>query len=259
MIDITIDIETIPDQTPGALDQYLVNAAENFSAPSTLTKEQAAIDLGMTNKDEIKFTSKDAMIARWVEHFREQKAPEAAEHEWRKTALNGSKGEIVVIGYAVNSEPAKSLQRVDLTQAGEVDLLQRFFSSIRQDIARNNSHQAGVRLIGHNIEAFDMRFMFQRSVIRNVRPTLNLNMSRYSDNLFDTMTAWAGYQGRISLDALCKALGIPSPKNGIDGSKVWDAVRDGRIDEVATYCAADVDATRQAFLRMTFANSEMAA
>ena len=114
-------------------------------------------------------------------------------------------------------------------------------------------------MIGHNIEAFDMRFMFQRSVIRNVRPTLNLNMSRYSDNLFDTMTAWAGYQGRISLDALCKALGIPSPKNGIDGSKVWDAVRDGRIDEVATYCAADVDATREAFLRMTFANSEMAA
>ena len=81
MIDITIDIETIPDQTPGALDQYLANAAENFSAPSTLTKEQAAIDLGMTSKDEIKFTGEDAMLARGVEKTTEGET-------WKTLLLN---------------------------------------------------------------------------------------------------------------------------------------------------------------------------
>lgn len=252
MIDITIDIETIPDQAPGALDKFLSEAFDNFKAPSTLTKEQAAAELGITDKDAIKFTSKDSMIAQWVEHFRAQKAPEAAEQAWRNTALNGSKGELAVIGFAISDEPARTFQRVDLHASSEVDLLGEFFSCIAKEISRYNSHKTAVRLVGHNIEAFDMRFMFQRAVIRQARPTLNLNMSRYSENLFDTMTAWAGHQGRISLANLCEALNIPSPKNDIDGSKVWDYVQAGRINEVAAYCARDVEATRSAFWRMTF-------
>lgn len=254
MIDITIDIETIPDQTPGALDKFLAEAFDNFKAPSTLTKEQAAAELGLTDKDTIKFTSKDSMIAQWVEHFRQQKAPEAAEQAWRSTALNGSKGELAVIGYAINGEPAYTFQRADLHASSEIDLLGEFFSCMAKEISRHNSHKTAVRLVGHNIEAFDMRFLFQRAVIRQVRPTLNLNMSRYSDNLFDTMTTWAGHQGRISLAGLCEALGIPSPKDDIDGSKVWDYIQAGRIDEVAAYCAKDVQATREAFWRMTFQN-----
>lgn len=252
MMNITIDIETIPNQTPGALDKFLAEAFDNFKAPSTLTKEQAAAELGITDKDAIKFTSKDSMIAQWVEHFREQKAPEAAGQAWRSTALNGAKGELAVIGYAINDEPAATLWRTDLHADSEVDLLHRFFACMAKEIGRHNSNKAAVRLIGHNIEAFDMRFLFQRAVIRQVRPTINLQLGRYSDYLFDTMTAWAGYQGRISLDALCEALGIPSPKNGIDGSLVWDYVKSGRILEVANYCAGDVEATRKVFNRMTF-------
>jgi hypothetical protein len=252
MLNIVIDIETIPDQREGALDSYLTSAKEEFRAPSTLTKEQAAKDLGLTNKDEIKFTGKDEMVARWVEHFREAKAPEQAEQKWRKTALNGSSGELAVIGYAIDGGCVTSFQRPDLSVAGEQELLGNFFDAIGKDILAENGSKFDICLIGHNLESFDLRFLFQRAVIRRVRPSINLNVARYSDKLYDTMTAWAGFQGHISLDALCKALGVPSPKDGLDGSMVWDYVRDGRIDEVAQYCRADVAATRQVFQRMTF-------
>ena len=61
---------------------------------------------------------------------------------------------------------------------------------------------------------------------------------------------------RISLDKLCKALGLPG-KGEIDGSKVWDYVRDGRIAEVADYCADDVRKVWAVYQRMTFTKMEV--
>ena len=66
------------------------------------------------------------------------------------------------------------------------------------------------------------------------------------------MQIWAGRGNRIKLAELCEILGIPSPKDGIDGSQVWDYVQSGRIEEVAEYCKKDVIATREAYNRMTF-------
>jgi predicted PolB exonuclease-like 3'-5' exonuclease len=71
------------------------------------------------------------------------------------------------------------------------------------------------------------------------------------------MTAWAGWGGRISLDALCKALDIPTKGTeldgeDIDGSKVWDFVQAGRVSDVATYCMADVERVRTVYKRMNF-------
>ena len=47
---ITLDIETTPDMRPGKRDAYIQASRENFRAPSTLTKEQAAADLGRGEK-----------------------------------------------------------------------------------------------------------------------------------------------------------------------------------------------------------------
>lgn len=251
MLDIVIDIETIPDQQEGALEAFIKQEQENFSPPSTLTKEQAAADLGMTDKSEIKFTSKDAMIAMWVERFREEKAPEVAEQKWRKTSFDGSRGEIVVIGFEClgHGEPTTFYRQRD---EPESMLLAVFFEAIQSKLRHANSHGEQLRFIGHNIEEFDLRFLWQRAVINNIEPPCNLTMSRYSERIFDTMTQWAGFGKRISLDNLCKALNVPSPKIGIDGSMVWDYVRDGRILEVAEYCRDDVTATRRCFQKMTF-------
>ena len=65
------------------------------------------------------------------------------------------------------------------------------------------------------------------------------------------MMKWAGFGGRVSLDALCRALNVPSPKEGgIDGSKVYDAWMAGQHDQIAAYNMADVVATAAVWQRM---------
>jgi hypothetical protein len=244
-VNLFLDIETIPDQRPGALDAFVADVQENFRAPSGLTKEQAAKDLGMTDASEIKFTSKDAMIARWEERFRAEKAIEVAEANWRKTSFDGGAGQVVCIGFALDGSPATAYFGMD-----ETKLLQDFFCWLT-DI--RSIHDRPV-FIGHNHAAFDLRFLFHRAVINGVKPPIWLpnNARPWDDCIYDTMVQWAGHGNRISMDNLCKALGIPGKPDDIDGSRVWDFVRDGRIDEVAEYCRGDVQRTREIYKRMTF-------
>lgn len=63
------------------------------------------------------------------------------------------------------------------------------------------------------------------------------------------MVQWAGHGNRISMDALCEALGIPG-KDGMDD--LIDAFMQGRIAEIAEYCRGDVHRTREIYKRLTF-------
>jgi len=162
-----------------------------------------------------------------------------------KTALDGTFGEIVVIGVAINDEAPVLFYREDWQSADrEADILARFNDFLREKANKCNTVP---QFIGHNITKFDGRFIFQRSVINAVKPYYTT--SRH--NIYDTMTEWAGYGGTVSLDKLCKVLGVEQ-KGDIDGSKVWQYVQDGKIAEVAEYCAKDVERVRQIYKRMTF-------
>jgi hypothetical protein len=106
----------------------------------------------------------------------------------------------------------------------------------------------------------------QRHIVNGIRPHIVIGRAAQAkpwegDKVFDTMVQWTGSASvRISLDKLCKALSIPTPKDGgITGATVWDAVQEGRIAEVAAYCAGDVLATREAWRRMTYQDQRMAA
>ena len=78
----------------------------------------------------------------------------------------------------------------------------------------------------------------------------------WDDSVFDTMTAWAGVGNRVSLAKLCKVFDLDAKGteigDEIDGSKVWDFVREGRIEDVAKYCGGDVVRTRAIHKRLTF-------
>jgi predicted PolB exonuclease-like 3'-5' exonuclease len=68
------------------------------------------------------------------------------------------------------------------------------------------------------------------------------------------MHEWSKWgREHTSLDSLAKALGIPSPKENLDGSKVYPYYRAGRLGEIIAYCKRDVDSVRQIYHRLTFA------
>lgn len=158
---------------------------------------------------------------------------------FRNTSFQGEFGRICCIGYAIDDEPS------DCLVGDENEMLEKFWA-----IAKDAD-----LFIGHNIMEFDLRFIYKRSIIKNIQPSRNLNFARYrSDPIFDTMKEWEkwGAQG-ASLHKLSIALDIASPKKeGIDGSKVYDYFLAGKIDEICEYCKRDVEATRKVYKRMIF-------
>ncbi len=250
-MNIFIDLETIPSQNPDVKAEFLKSAQENIKAPSTLTKEQAAIDLGIADKDEIKFTSKDSMLAKWVEVKGAEAAVLAADESWRKTSFDGALGHVCVIGWAVDDEPTQELHIHSIDDITSELIIISEFSEIIDDLCKSRPNERP-RFIGHNLIEFDLQFLFRRHVVLNVKPSpyIPFNARPWDDSVYDTMQKWGGQRGN-SLDKITKACGIEG-KGDIDGSMVWDYVRDGKIIEVADYCKHDVEITRNLYKRMTF-------
>jgi hypothetical protein len=247
--DVFIDIETIPGQDN--FKSYLDDAKENFKAPSSITKAKACVDLGITG-DKAKYMSKDQAILLWEEKFAEDKAPEVAELNWRKEALDGSKGELWSIAWSVDGV----MRQIDRGPIGELeneaDFLGRFYSGLEHDLTNNLSKSVSSAFyIGHNV-VFDIKFLLHRSIVLGVKPLGELPFDGYHGrDYYCTSKAWAGIRDRISLDNLCKALGL-SGKGDIDGSKVFDALLAGRCEDVANYNIDDVEKVKKAYAKLNF-------
>lgn len=244
---INIDIETMPEQ--GGYEAFLAAAKADFNPPSTLTKGQACTDLGLTGND-AKFTSKDDAIAQWVAKFAEEKAPEVAEYEWRRTALDGGKGEIFSIAIAVEDQEPVCFSRSlnDGAFSSEADMLEEFM--METDMACGGRPPF---FVGQFVAGFDLKFIFHRCVINRVRPAFKLPFDgRHEQHYYDTQIGWAGFKGRMSQDNLCKALGIEGKPHDIDGSKVWDFLKAGKLDEVVAYNIDDVTKNREIYKRLNF-------
>ena len=250
-----IDIETIPD--PDGFAPFLEEATTNFKAPSDLTKTKACADLGLTG-DKAKFTGKDDAIAMWVERFASEKAPEVADQEYRKTSFDGAKGQLVSIAWAVEDDEvvsvyrkAKLLKDGSLQLGSEKLMLESFFEMLNKRLNKRRPF-----FVGQYIAGFDLKFLYHRAVILGAQPPFDLPFGgRHDQHYYDTQQAWAGFNGRMSQDNLCKALGIEGKPNDIDGSKVWDFVKAGEVERVAEYNRDDVWKNREIYKRMNFLES----
>ncbi|MDP3973519.1 MAG: ribonuclease H-like domain-containing protein [Candidatus Daviesbacteria bacterium] len=157
-----------------------------------------------------------------------------------QTSFDGGFGQIVCICYSINDEAIETLT------GNETEILQKFWK-VAKDIDL---------FIGFNIMEFDLRFIYQRSIVLKVKPTKVLNFARYrNDPIYDIMHEWKRWNmtTSISLDTLAKILGLPTSKDGgIEGKDVAQAYKDGRIEEICEYCERDVELTRKIYKRMMF-------
>jgi len=249
-MNVFMDIETIPSQKEGVKAQFIKESVDNFKAPSGLTKGQAAKDLGMTDAD-VKFIGKDDMVAKWEAHFAPIKAESVGIENWKKTSFDGAQGELFSIAWAVGDGAVWGKYRtLEADGFSESDLLQWFFELLSEDIGNLKPF-----FIGNYIGGFDLKFLFKRAVILGVKPPFPLpHFGRHEQHFYDLQQAWEGYNGRASLDSMCKALGVPGKPDDIDGSKVWEFVEAGKYQEVMDYNKLDVEETRVVYNRFTFNN-----
>ena len=239
---IYLDIETIPAEETKQV--FLNQAKENYKDPN-LTIDQICSDLGI-DKDR---RTKAELMDLWRAQFQSEHIEQSANEDWRKTSFNGGLGRVLMIGVAIDDD-----EPIVFYHENEAEVLSQFRAHL--DVVIKLAHNTRPTFIGHNVIDFDLKFLYHRYVVNNIKPhfTLPINPSRYSDAVHDTMYRWAGFGGRVSLDTLAGYLGLEG-KGEIDGSKVFDYYNEGRIDELIEYCAHDVTLTRQIHKRLYFLDS----
>ena len=162
----------------------------------------------------------------------------------KKLSLSAATAKIICLCYAI--EPSL-INSVEVLQGEETEIIKNFWK-----LAADCN-----LFVGHNILDFDLRFIYQRSVIHQIKPSRDIPFTRFRNApIYDTMQEWSKWgREHMSLDSLSKALGIPSPKENLDGSKVYPYYRAGKLPEIIEYCKRDVDSVRQVYRRLTFTKS----
>lgn len=220
-----LDIETIP-----ASDQEIINRiAANVTPPASMKKADT--------------------IAAWEA----EKKPEAIAEAVSKTGLNGAYGQVAFIGFAMDDADPVCFSW-PLSHLNESDLLASFSERISALVGNRYP-----TVVGHNVASFDLRFLWQRAMVLGVRlpAWLPRDPKPWGDDVFDTMTKWAGARDYIKMDELCFVLGIDG-KGDIDGPMIADLFAKHEYQKIADYCISDVEKTRQIHRRMQIAFGEAA-
>jgi len=107
-------------------------------------------------------------------------------------------------------------------------------------------------VVTFNGQNFDIPYLVARSVVHGVPARVDL-LGRNTKNHCD-VCAVLTQNGRnlqpASLEVVCWALGIESPKGDMDGARVAPAYAAGELEKIAAYNAADVRATADVYRRL---------
>jgi len=163
----------------------------------------------------------------------------------------------ISIGYFTKQGNALQLRVKSFFGDDEKKLLQDFINTVNQMESKNNRWS----FAGHNIKEFDIPFICRRLLINSLHIPAYLdfqNMKPWDTNMVDTFQYWrfGDYKNYTSLKLLAAALGVPSPKDDIDGSMVADVYwKEKNLQRIATYCQKDVVTTANIILR--FKNKDL--
>ncbi len=229
---VPIDIECIPEQPEAPVRQAI---AETIQAPAQMKKPET--------------------IAAWHAGEGAYKGVKSSliDEQYRKTALDGSRGQICSIawqfGIAENEGFCIHAESFHYDEAG-------FLSEFWNRFLSGWAGSARPYWIGHHLN-FDLPYLWQRSVILGVQPPVRFEpYGRHGRDFFDNMIAWAGYRGYIGQDALCKALGIEVDGPEVEGSMVWDLFREGEYHTIRDYNLADLRKVVAIYRRLHFLRPE---
>lgn len=209
------------------------------------------------------FSEMNSELARlWAEKVEQMKrrVPErytddsTAESMFRESGIFAEFGRIVCVsvGFVFEAEGELHLKEKSFYGEDERQLLVEFASLL------NKSYSSPCHyLCGHNAKEFDFPYIARRMVIHGIPVPEILSVSGkkpWEMRFLDTMDMWrfGDYKHYTSLKLLCAVLGVPTPKDDIDGSEVGHVFYEEKnLERIAVYCEKDVLATLQVYLRMT--------
>ena len=156
----------------------------------------------------------------------------------------------ISVGYFLQTQDGRTF-RVRSFTGSEDDLL-REFSGLLDSHFSERRHL----LCAHNGKEFDFPYLARRMIILGIpipNKLLMFGKKPWEIPHLDTMELWkfGDFKHYTSLRLLAYILGIPSPKEDLDGSQIRSVYyEEGDIDRIAKYCELDVVTTAQVFLRL---------
>lgn len=161
---------------------------------------------------------------------------------------------VAAISCVLRNDAGFRVGSIGVASDAEAMLIQSFFGMIDRHTPQ---------LVSWNGGGFDLPVLHYRGLLAGVSAARywdlgtedrdfrhNNYIARYHTRHIDLMDVLAMYQPRANapLDDMAKLAGYPG-KLGKDGSQVWQAYCDGRIDEIRSYCETDVVNTYLLFNR----------
>jgi uncharacterized protein YprB with RNaseH-like and TPR domain len=156
----------------------------------------------------------------------------------------------ITVGFLAWTDGVQSFRMKSFAGDDEKVLLTDFAGLLRKHYSRPEH-----RLCGHNIKEFDIPFIARRMIINNVPLPGMLDIAGkkpWEIPHLDTMELWkfGDYKSYTSLVLLAASLGIPTPKDDIDGSMVAHVYYvEKNLPRIVTYCQKDVFTVAQVLRR----------
>lgn len=189
----------------------------------------------------------------WEEKTRWQRKDEFTPEEYypQRAGILAEFGKVVCVSLGV-FERAHGQGRVfrlkSVYGSNELELL--------QELAHILNKNPDYRLCAHNGKEFDFPYLCRRYLINglDLPKVLDIQGKKpWEIHHLDTMELWKFGDGKhfTSLKLMAKVLGIPSPKDDIDGSQVGSVFwKEGDLERIAHYCEKDTLTLAQILLRM---------
>jgi predicted PolB exonuclease-like 3'-5' exonuclease len=189
----------------------------------------------------------------WASKTQYQRKDEySAEEFYDRAGIWAEFGKIVCIsvGYFSFTEDQRRF-RVTSFYGDEIKILNDFKSLLISHFS-----EAKHLLCAHNGKEFDFPYIARRMIIKDIELPYKLNLfgkKPWEVPHLDTLDLWkfGDYKNYTSLKLLTNVLGIPSPKDDIDGSEVCRVYyEENEVDRIVVYCEKDTIAVAQIFLRL---------
>ena len=181
---------------------------------------------------------------------REEETPESI---YPRAGIYAEFGKIICIGCGVLSGIGDERKMTIKSFFGDEEktVLLSFCDMLKNWMAGDTKY-----LCAHNGKEFDFPYLCRRLIANNIPVPLPLQLAGkkpWEVLHLDTLELWkfGDFKSFTSLNLLAHTLGIPTPKDDIDGSKVWSVYwNEKNLQRIVQYCQKDVITVAQIYLKM---------
>jgi 3'-5' exonuclease len=177
---------------------------------------------------------------------------QSANDVYERAGIFAEFGKIICISVGIMKDKNPYVLRLKSFYGDDEKTILSDFSEMLSKFSKNNRE---VLLCAHSGKEFDYPYIARRMIINGlIIPEIldNAGKKPWEIKLLDTKDLWkfGDYKNYTSLELLTSILGIPSPKDDIDGSMVAGVYwREKDIARIVRYCEKDVLAVAKILLR----------